>query len=316
MMKKGNADIKMVDIKDIGVKYVLLSSGKYLVGDEVIHVDGYYDKKVQIKEDVDVRKITEISVVVKYIKGEEEMSIDDYESLKRELLKNRTYNDYDETYEWKDLESEFEYKKLTTYWKPVYRTVQEFSEPLKLAEVKEITYDTGNKYIKNIFFNGSSAEDIALYVYNRPEARISIVSTIFKELGFEYEKGISYVRTEGKKVWGNSDHSVIRYVVAFGKYIFNDTWDNKFTPRGTLEDLTKMYNDDYTAIKKIIMTHYNRTFGKIDEKSFDFAKLIDDLNSVKDIVYSIDSKVKTQERQNKAINKLHKMIEDINNKFN
>lgn len=308
-------NIKMVDIKDIGVKYVLLSRGKYLVGDEAIQVDGYYDKKVQVNDGDVIRKITETQVVVKYVKGEEEMSIDDYEELETELLKNRNYDECEEVYVWKDLESEFEYKKLTTYWKPIYRTIQEFSEPLKLADVKEITYDTGNKYIKNIFFNGGSDEDVTLYVYNRPEARISIVSRIFKELGFEYEKGVSYLETEGKKVWGNSDHSVIRYVVAFGKYIFNDTWDNKFTPRGTLEDLTKMYNDDYTAIKKNIMTHYNRTFGKIDEKSFDFAKLIDDLNSVKDIVYSIDSKVKTQERQNKAINKLRKMIEDINNKF-
>lgn len=141
------------------------------------------------------------------------------------------------------------------------------------------------------------------------------MSKIFKELGFEYEKGISYLGTEGKNVWGNSDHSVIRYVVAFGKYIFNDSWGTELTPRGTLADLTKMYNDDYTAIKNIIMTHYNRTFGKIDEKSFDFVKLADNLSSVKDIVYSIDSKVKTQECQNKAINKLDKIIKEVNDKF-
>lgn len=306
--------MKMVEIKDIGVKYVLLSSGKYLVGEETMQVDGYYDKKVQIKEGIDVRKITETNVVVKYINGEGEMSFEDYEKQKGKLLTNGYYNDDDE-WEWHSLESEFEYKKLTTYWKPVYRVVQEFSEPLKLAEIKEITYDTGNKYIKNIFFNGGSTEDITLYVYNRPEARIDIVNKIFKDLGFEYKDNISYLKTENEKIWGNATHSVIRYVQAFGKYIFNDTWDNKFTPRGTLEDLTKMYNDDYNDIKKIIMTNYNRTFGRVDEKSFDFVKLVEDLNSLKYTVDSIDSKVKTQEQQNKAIKKLNKMIEEINNKF-
>ena len=66
--------MKMVDIKDIGIKYVLLPRGKYLIGDEVVQIDGYYDKKVQIRDCVDVRKITETTVVTKYVKGEEEMA--------------------------------------------------------------------------------------------------------------------------------------------------------------------------------------------------------------------------------------------------
>lgn len=307
--------MKMVDIKDIGIKYVLLPRGKYLIGDEVVQIDGYYDKKVQIRDCVDVRKITETTVVTKYVKGEEEMSIDTYEELKSKLLKNRIYNDYDEVYEWEDLESEFEYKKLTTYWKPIYKSVQEFSDPLKVMELKEIEYNTGNKYIKNLFFNGDKNGDISLYVYDRPRAREEIVYKIFKELGFEYEHGISHLGTEGKKVWGNSSHSVIRYVVAFGKYIFNDSWGSEFTPRGTLEDLKKMYEDDYNSIKKIIMTHYNRTFGKIDEKNFDFVKLLDNLSSLKNTITSIDSKVKTQGYRTKAINKVIEIIDDIDNRF-
>lgn len=307
--------MKMVDIKDIGIKYVLLPRGKYLIGDEVVQIDGYYDKKVQIRDCVDVRKITETTVVTKYVKGEEEMSIDTYEELKSKLLKNRIYNDYDEVYEWEDLESEFEYKKLTTYWKPIYKSVQEFSDPLKVMELKEIEYNTGNKYIKNLFFNGDKNGDISLYIYDRPRAREEIVYKIFKELGFEYEHGISHWGTEGKKVWGNSSHSVIRYVVAFGKYIFNDSWGSEVTPRGTLEDLKKMYEDDYNSIKKIIMTHYNRTFGKIDEKNFDFVKLLDNLSSLKNTITSIDSKVKTQGYRTKAINKVIEIIDDIDNRF-
>lgn len=306
--------MKMIDIRDIGVKYVLLSSGKYLIGDEVVKVEGYGDKRVQIKEGDEVREIRETSIVTKYIKGEEEMSVDEYNEIKNKLLEKQHWDDYD-CLVWEDLESEYEYKKLTTYWQPIYKTVQEFSDPLKVIEVKEVNYKTDNKYIQNLFFNGDKNGDISLYVYDRPRAREEIVYKIFKELGFEYESNISYMRTEGRKVWSNSNHSVIRYVTAFGKYIFNDSWGSEFTPRGTLEDMKKMYEEDYNAIKKIIMTHYNRTFGKINQDEFDFVKLIDNLNSLKNNVVNIDSKVKTQEYKTRTINRLNKMIEEINGIF-
>ena len=306
--------MKMVDIKDIGVKYVMLSSGKYLVGDKVITVSGFYEKKVQVKDGIDIRKITETKIITKYVKDEEEMSFEEYNNIEAKLLKDRWW-DEDDYIHWDNLESEYEYKKLTTYWQPVYKTIQEFSEPLKVEEVTELKYDTGNKFIKNIFLNGENTEDISLYTYNLPEARISIVSEIFKSLGFEYEDNISYMRTEGKKIWSNSTHSVIRYVVAFGGYIFGDSWGNKYTPRGTLEDMQKKYEDDYNKIKKIIMTHYNKTFGKIDKDKFDFVGLIDNLNSLRNTVRDIDSKVKTQGYQTKAINKLDRMIQEINGMF-
>lgn len=306
--------MKMVDIKDIGIKYVLLSSGKYLIGNNVVQVDGYNDKKVQIKDGDEVKKISETRVVTKYVKGEEEMTVEEYEELKSKLLEN-SYLDDDDCRQWNNLESEFEYKKLTTYWKPIYKIIQEFSEPLKVAEVKEIEYSTGNKYIRNLFLNGGKTDDITLYIYNRPQARMDIVANIFKELGFEYEDNISYARTKDRKVWSNSTHSVIRYVQAFGKYIFDDSWGSEFTPRGTLEDLKKMYEVDYNSIKKIIMTHYNRIFGKIDANKFDFVGLVDNLKNLKSTIYSIDSKVKTQEYRTQAIKKLDKMIEEINRMF-
>lgn len=306
--------MKMIDIKDIGVKYVLLSSGKYLIGDEVVKVEGYGDKRVQIKEGDEIREITETEIITKYIKGDEEMSIDEYNEIKNKLLEKQHWDKYD-CFTWEDLESEYEYKKLTTYWQPIYKTIQEFSDPLKVVEVREINYKTDNPYIKNLFFNGDKKGDITLYVYDRPRAREEIVAKIFKELGFEYEHGVSYLRTEGRKVWGNSNHSVIRYVVAFGKFIFNDSWGSEFTPRGTLEDMQEMYEADYNAIKKIIMTHYNKTFGKIDKDEFDFIGLVDNLNSLRSNVSQIDSKVKTKEYQYRAISKLDKMIEEINEMF-
>lgn len=306
--------MKMVNIKDIGIKYVMISSGKYLVGDEVITVSGYYEKKIQVKDGVDIRKITETKIITKYVKDEEEMTVEEYMDIKAKLLKDSWWDD-DDCIHWDNLKSEYEYKKLITYWKPVYKTIQEFSEPLKVEEVKDIKYNTGNEFIKNVFLNGENTDDISLYTYNLPEARTYIVSEIFKDLGFKYCDNISYMKTEGEKIWGNSSHSVIRYVTAFGRYIFDDSWGKKYTPRGTLEDMKKMYDNDYTKIKKIIMSHYNKAFGKIDKNEFDFVGLIDNLTSLRNIVLDIDSKVKTQGYQTKAINKLDKMIEEINNMF-
>lgn len=45
--------IKCVDIEEINVKYVILSSGKYMIDDQVISVEGYRDQKVKV---IDVKK--------------------------------------------------------------------------------------------------------------------------------------------------------------------------------------------------------------------------------------------------------------------
>lgn len=310
--------MKLTNIKDLDIKYVNLSGGTYLIDDEVIKVEGWRNSsKVQVKNIDNIRKISEDKIVVKYIKGEEEMSVDDYNDLKNKLLKDRIWDEDEECYSgWSNLESEYEYKKLTTYWKPIYKIIQTLSEPLKVAEVREVQYDTGNKFIKNIFLNGNiDSDDISLYEYDLPNARIHIVKEIFDSLGFQYEHDISYNRTSGRKVWSNSSHSVIQYVVAFGTYLFNDKWRWSGVPRGTLEDMRKQYQKDYDEIKKIIMTKYNRTYGKIDKDEFDFVKLIDDLYSVKSNIKSIDSKVKTVGQQEKAINKINKMIDEINSMF-
>lgn len=307
--------MNVIDIKDLGIKYVNLEGGKYLVDGEVIKIEGYRNNsKVQVKDINNIRKISEDRIIIKYIKGEEEMSVDEYTDKKNELLKNRIW---DEEYDgWKTLESEYEYKKLTTYWKPIYKDIQTISEPLKVAEVREIVYDTDNKFIVNIFLNGNKdTSDIQLYEYRQSEARIHIVEEIFKSLGFTYEDNISYMRTEGRKVWSNSTHSGIRYVTAFGTYLFYDSYKYDYTPRGTLEDMRKKYQSDYDSIKKIIMTKYNRIYGRIDRDEFDFVKLLDDLNSIRSSIVAVDSKVKTVEDRRKAINKIDKLTESINSMF-
>lgn len=306
--------MNMIDIKDIGVKYIMLSSGKYLIGEEVITINGYNEKKVQVKDNCEIRKITETQVITKYVKDDEEMTVEEYNTRINKLLEDEIGDD-DSCYGWSNLESEYEYKKLTTYWKPVYKTIQEFSEPLKVEKVKEIQYNTGNEFIKNVFLNGENTDDVSLYTYNLPRAREHIVSEIFKDLGFVYCENANYMKTEGERIWSNSTNDVIRYVKAFGTYIFNDSWGVKYTPRGTLDDMKKLYERDYDNIKKIIMTHYNKTFGKIDKDEFDFVGLVNRLTSIRRDVYDIDSKVKTQQIQNRAINKLDKMIEEINNMF-
>lgn len=310
--------MNVIDIKDLGIKYVNLKGGKYLVDGEVIEIEGYRNNsKVQVKDINNIRKISEDRIIIKYIKGEEEMSVDEYTDKKNELLKNRIWDEeYEEYAGWEDLESEYEYKKLTTYWKPIYKDVQTISEPLKVAEVREIVYDTDNKFIVNIFLNGNKdTSDIQLYEYRQSEARIHIVEEIFKSLGFTYEDNISYMRTEGRKVWSNSTHSGIRYVTAFGTYLFNDSYKYDYTPRGTLEDMRKKYQSDYDSIKKIIMTKYNRIYGRIDRDEFDFVKLLDDLNSIRSSIVAVDSKVKTVEDRRKAINKIDKLTENINSMF-
>lgn len=304
--------MKVVQFEDKDIKFAMLSSGKYLVDGEVVKVDGYHDKKVKVIDENNIRKIRDHSIIDYYLNIETDEKISEYD-YSYEL--NKLYekcNEDEYSVKWESLEDEFKYKKFKLIHKPIYKEVQTLSDPL-MVEIITTKYDTNNKFIKNAYLNGKGKID--LFEYNQNAAWLNIVSECFKELKMEFADNCSYSATQNKKIWGNSTHSCIRYVVAFGTYVFNDDFKNPYTLSGTLEDMVKRYEYDRNKIRKIIKTKYNNHFGHIDEDKVDFVKVIKDLYALRESINSIESKKATWTNQNQANKRVNEIIDYLESKY-
>lgn len=145
-----------------------------------------------------------------------------------------------------------------------------------------------------------------MFVYNQTGAYHGIVRDTFKQLNMEFVDKVDYSKTKGKKIWGNSTHSVIRYATAFGRYIFDDSYGKANNIRGTLEQCIARYETDKQKITEIIINGYNEHFGNIDESAFDFNGLITSLRNASSYLKISDYK-KTGECN------YHSVIQNLNN---
>lgn len=300
--------VKGVSIEDKDIKVVYLNSGKYLIDGEVVKVEGYSDMKVQVIDASNIRKITENRFVKEYVCGDERLSVKDYNEQRDNLLtKRKSYSEYDE--EWESLEDEFTYRKFIQTWTAIYTVEQEVSEPL-LVQFEKTKYDTGCKYIRNAFLNGDD-KNATLFTYDQNAAWLGIVRECFNELEMSYQEGLSYSATNNKKVWGNSTNGCIGYVTAFGTYVFNDLWKNPRLLKGTLSDMMSKYENDKSAIRKVIIDKYNNHFGCIDAGKFDFDRLKSILSRAQSNLAEVEPKQKSYRSWNFARNALNEAQEMI-----
>lgn len=286
---------KVVEFEDKNMKFILLDRGEYLIDNEIVSVTEYGKSRVKVINENDVRLVKTTTVTDHYINVEDgsTMTATEYNAKHSELTKHRTYDDYDDEV-WDSLEDEFNYKKFMQLWKRVDKNIQTISDPILVEKVK-VKYETGNEFIVNAYLNGYSEHD--LYIYNRGKAYLHIVKECFDELNMTYEEGYGYERTKNKKIWSNSNHSGIRYVKAFGNYLFDDRFNNTSNSRGTYEDMLKMYEKDRNSIRKIIKNGYIAHFGNVDESKVDFKMLLNNLYHLRESINSIQSKKSTWDNQ-------------------
>ena len=176
---------KGVSIDDKDIVYVKLSNGIYLIDGEIVNVDSWSYRRVQCKNPDDIRIVNENRYIKEYKYGEEVLSAQEYEEQRAKLAAEciiATSNDDDDDIIYKDLDSEFRYRRFISQWKPIYATEQTISEPIKV-EIEHILYDTGNEFIESAFLIGNSKinEDDTLYRYNQSGAWLQIVKDCFDE---------------------------------------------------------------------------------------------------------------------------------------
>lgn len=309
-----NMDYKGIQIDDKDITYVKLTSGIYLIDGEIIRNDTYGLARFQCKNPNDIRKVTENRYIKEYTCGDVKMSVQEYNERKNMF----EYECKDENGDFNNLDDEYRYRKFISSWTPIYSVEQTISDPIKV-ELDHIKYDTGNKYVRSAFLNGTDKDD-TLYSYFQAEAWPDIINECFEELGMEYQPRLNYGATANKKVWSNSNHSGIRFAVAFGTYIFGDSWGDPRIVKGTLQDMLDKYENERKTIRNIIIRQYKKHFGDIDAGTFDFKTLLNTLQTSSNILKNVKPTAKTSSEYwralryiNDAINQIeiaYKVIED------
>lgn len=304
---------KIITVEDKNLTYVRLTKqGSYLIDGEVVTVANWHDiKEVYVKNVDDIRMVSTYDILTHYQKGEEIMSIDEHSLKLKKLLENSKYDEDDDVIYFDDLDLEYAYKKFIRDWKEIKKSTQIISDPIQVEKIS-IRYDSGNKHIKNRFFNGMT-KDISLYEYDRESAIKELIAKTFESIGFKFQEEVSYKGTEGKKIWSGRD---IEYTVAFGTYLWGNS--NKLYLRnsvGTLNDMLEKYEQDKRRIRNDIMTKYNSQYR--DNSNFDFDSLLSSLNRARSNMFGL--KIHKSNKNNindynasmQSINYSIKLIEDF-----
>ena len=249
--------------------------GTFLVDGKYVEVASYHTK-VQVKDVHNIIPVSRQKSIVNYVMHDnngnlKSISPEKYVETELALLAKKVPGTYeDDVQKWATLEDEFEYRKFKELWKPTYKDIEMHGNPYAVT-IEEAALTTDNPYISSEYINGG--DDPLLFIYNRKKAFVDLVTEKFTSLGMEFKGDIGEKMTAYDKVWGRSDHSGVRFAKAFGKYCFNDTFDIKSNPRGSLDKLVKMYEDDKALIDKTIQSQYTAHFGRIMVREVDFKEI-------------------------------------------
>lgn len=160
--------------------------------------------------------------------------------------------------EWETLDDEFTYGKFINSCKAIEKEIETISDPISVP-LENIKYEIDNKFLSYNFFTEKKFPE--LVTYNRKEAVKDIIINCFnKKLKMSSGDGsVDYHKTKNKKIW--SFNGRIRYITAFGTYIFNtDRWDRICNKVGTYDDMIKEYENDKKELETFIIREYKKTF--------------------------------------------------------
>lgn len=297
--------LKVIEVKDDGVYLISIPNGLYKVDGEVLKVSGYGQHEIQALS-CEIYPISTASIITHYENSRGTHCTETRYNNKLKELANKGVEDsrYGRTFANPD--DEYAYKKWQRDWSAIFRRVTTVGDALPV-EKAVITMDTGCEFITPIL--STKAMD-KLYKYDRTTATHSLTVSTFTSLGMSFEGNLSYGQTSNKKVWGNSTHSHLEYVTAFGHYLWTKTKQPKQgVYRGNLEQCKAMYDGDKKYIEKIIKSGYAKHFNKCS--SFVLGDLLKRLEKIHISSLEVCSKQKTYNEWRSLTNKLDALIGDV-----
>jgi len=291
-------------LEDLKLYRFKITRGMYFIDGKVIDIESYMGQEMQAKS-IEIKKIDTSSIITHYENAEgERLERDDRESKRLKLLE-KAKDGYDDIM-FDHLDDEYAYKKFMRDWTSCHREIVSHGDPIPV-EIIRSQYETGNKFITAML--SPEEREYGLFIYNRPGAVYEIVKDIFDDLDMSFQGNMDHSETKSKKVWGNSKHSGVRFITAFGTYALSDRWDVKIY-RGSLEACLSRYELDNEELNTILRSQYAAHFLK---GGYELEKLLSQIKGINSAISGIDSKVKTKDayhRARKLISDMEKEVRD------
>ncbi len=311
-----STNIKAVKIKDTGATVVQLSRGTWLVDDKECTIDSWNGMEVVVQDPKSIKFKYETTSIDHYKDKEgNTITVDEYEQECGQLS-SKGYYDEDSTcgYSFGNLGDEFKFRLFKRTWTNVCVKSVEWL-PVTIEE-SFIQLKTDNPFITSMYTTVDlKHKDCLLYEYDRRAATKNIVAECFTRLGMVYVDGISYSKTEGQKVWGNSNNRHLEYVVAFNRYIFSGDKSQLVcgaSPiKGTLESLLATYNADKNYLETIIESGYNVHFRNPEIMGVLLGDVISKISSVLSSTRDLNVKQSSTNSHRNLITKLSDLLGEL-----
>lgn len=289
-----------VEVVSTGEKWVELKNGTFKINGKLYNA-GYSAIKVVVESFDDVKTYGEYSKITHYEDSNgASLTVGEYNTQYNTLYSTEDNGD--------NYEDVYNFQVFLNTWKSIR---EDYTKTENVnVQIKKLHLDTGNVFISPEFCYGN--DNIDLYRYERKQALIQIVKDVMNSFDMVYQNNVSYGGTNNKRLYSGIDENRrgIRYVVAFGTYVFNDSWDVGNYVRTTLEKCKERYESDVKRITDMITIKHNKHFGI--ENELDTAKLLSLVSEVKNIISQIDSKKKTEQQYYNALTKAKQLYELVN----
>jgi hypothetical protein len=304
MQKNTNLEV----IKTNQGSYIInLPRGSYLINGEPISSSGSW---VQCDiEPENIQSVSNFNFIDYWInESGERMSAKEMQTKKLEVKNDQTYDKYEE--EFNDIENEIAYLKLTKNWRPVYKTVREVVQDFDFT----------------IYIEGPIIDPDILplrYVEGEPKKNLCKMNAkvrtwtreIAKELGFvemgeyEYSKNVRE-RKENPKLHyhfpSHGDETSLEFLKICKKYAYSSKEGQFKSFIGTFEECVERKENIQKQIRNKFLLQ-----KQINDKEIDFSHVLSKVESIRNRVRKIDSKIKTQTEYRYAMNSLNELINEL-----
>jgi hypothetical protein len=244
-------------------------------------------------------------------KNDKAISVEQYDALLNKITSKGGYEEY--RWEFDNIDDEYEYKKFTQTWQPVYEDVKEEIVFTDFDIVDEIVSEF--EYIRPVCSIVNNPDEMLFILTPTP---MLILTEVAEKLGYRFIADNSYGRLGEKeklKTISVSNHSGYQYTKINGNYI-NDEETRKFNSirefRGSYAECLQEKERQVKLAYEILKPYDDRlNQKKVDQVTV--GELLSYLSNLKNRVGALDVKKTNYSTQRGILGSIQTKIDELTN---
>ena len=287
-------EVKLIKKKASDENYIyslkFKKGGLYLIDNKEINIS--YNQVLTFNQKPEIYYISIRNEIDFYDFNNNKISIDEYNKIKDDIFKNFD----NEIKEWKTLEAQIEYLKLSKEYTPKYKEVKS-KENVDIVDNVPFIIDTEDEYIVSDYFLNQNKP---LYTFDRKKYAIDLFKKLCEENGLteQDKKGKFY------KIGTNSG---LRFAKISQSYVFSQNYEFKNSFKGSFKQCLDMKNKLKDDITTKTLNHINM----IKNTNIDKEDLFKKLTFLKTTILDLNVKVKSNVDHRSAINTIQDILDNL-----